>query len=166
MPRIQFQREALSQSLWDECLPMLVEHWREVSGHITDAPLSPNLDAYAQMQERGIIRVFTARENKREEYFAHSAGHLVGYALFTVTPSLHCAHVLEAQQDAIYLSPESRGHHGADFIDYCTDELFAEGVSVVYQFAPSVRDFGPVLERKGFEALGTLYAKQNALVTA
>lgn len=145
---VRFQQEPLTHALWDEALPLLVPHWQEVSGHLTGAPLAPDLARYAVMWDVGVIRVFTARLGDM----------LVGYALFTITASLHCRNVLEAQQDAIYLDPSSRGHHGADFLDYCTERLFDDGVQVIYQFTPKARDFGAVLERRGFEALGTLYA--------
>lgn len=147
---LHFARSSLTVDLWAEALSLLVEHWREIGGHVTGAKLNPDLEQYARMQEAGIIRVFVARDEREN---------LQGYALFTVTQSVHCQGITEAQQDALVVRPDYRGGFGSAFTKFVHASLFAEGVDAIYEFTPASRDFGAVLERQGFERMGTLYAK-------
>lgn len=153
-PTVRFQREALTESLWDEALPLLVSHWTEC-GHTE--PLRPSLTKYGQLEANGVLRVFTARESTGKLF---AAERLLGYGMFTIMPSLNTG-ILEAQQAAIYVSDDQRGAHGSAFIDFCTDALFAEGVELVYQIDTVARPLGALLARKGFECKGVVWAKQN-----
>ncbi len=175
---VRYQREPLTDSLWDDALPLLVEHWRECGN---DTPFRPSLTSYGQLEANGVLRVFTAREwltdDERSEWYtemslrglSHSeaAGsawpdkdQLLGYAMFTTMPSLNTG-ALEAQQAAIYVSPEYRGDHGAKFIAYCSEQLFLDGVELVYQIDTVARPLGALLARQGFECKGTVWAKRN-----
>ncbi len=153
---VAFAREPLQQSLWDEALPLLVAHWYELHPEHTD-DLTPAVQRYQALDRAGVLRVFTARTSTQL---------LVGYALFTVTPSFHSAGLLEAQQDAIYLQPDCRGHYGAAFIDHCTAALFAEGIDRVYQIDTVARPLGTLLAHLGFTPRGTLWAKDRPVPAA
>jgi hypothetical protein len=160
MPSAIFAREPLTSALWDEALPLLCEHWAEV-GH--DEPLRPSLTRYDTLAKNGVVRVFTARTHWETEPGCDLrawADPLVGYAMFTVIPSLNTG-LLEAQQAAIYVSPEYRGAHGSPFIAYCEQELFSEGVELVYHTTTDARDFGPVLKRKGYRSCGQVWVKRR-----
>jgi GNAT superfamily N-acetyltransferase len=158
-PCVAFAREPLTDALWDEALPLLVSHWQEV-GH--DEPLRPSLTRYGQLEAHGVLRVFTARVLSPVALaMLHDRSVvdlLVGYAMFTVIPSLNTG-LLEAQQAAIYVRPEYRGAHGSAFIAYCEQELFSEGVELVYQTTTDAKDFGPLLERKGYRSAGHVWVK-------
>ena len=156
-PCVAFAREPLTDALWDEALPLLVSHWQEV-GH--DEPLRPSLTRYGQLEAHGVLRVYTARVALAMLHDRSVVDLLVGYAMFTVIPSLNTG-LLEAQQAAIYVRPESRGAHGSAFIAYCEQELFSEGVELVYQTTTDAKDFGPLLERKGYRSAGHVWVKQR-----
>ena len=158
MPTVRFQREDLTDSLWSEALPLLVDPWAEVSGE-RDVPLRPSLSRYETLAAHGVLRVFTARTVPDiTDWLSEPA--LVGYAMFTVIPSLNTG-ALEAQQAAIYVSPEYRGDHGAKFIAYCSEQLFLDGVELVYQIDTVARPLGALLARQGFECKGTVWAKRR-----
>lgn len=155
MPSVRFQREALTDQLWSDALPLLVDHWLEVSGD-HGAPLRPSLSRYETLAAHGVLRVFTVRDELHN---------LLGYALFTVIPSLNTG-IIEAQQGAIYVSPSHRGAHGKHFVEYCNAELFAEGVELVYQTDTSARPLGRLLERQGFESAGQVWVKRRPVEVA
>lgn len=150
---VVFAREPLTHVLWGEALPLLFAHWRELHEDAVDE-LTPDIDRYQALHANGVLRVFTARR---------SDGLLVGYAMFTVMGSLPCKQLLEAQQAAIYVQPDHRPKHGAAFLDYCTEELFSEGVDTVYQIDTVARPLGRLLARKGFYPVGTVWAKRSAV---
>lgn len=148
----RFAVEPLTAALWDEAWPLLVEHWREIA-HYPDIPLSPDQATYTASAAAGIVRVFTART---------PSGALVGYALFFVRPNPHYAESLQAAQDVIYLHPSMRGFNGIKFLRYCDEQLQAEGVQVVYQHVKvrAGQDFGPILERMGYERIDAIYGRR------
>jgi hypothetical protein len=147
--RSLMQRETLTDALWDELMPLLEAHWREIQ-HYPDIPLALDLDGYAAAQHAGCLRTYTARRD----------GALVGYACFVVRAGLHHRTSLQATQDALYLAPEARSATGAAFIRWCDAQLQAEGVQVVYQHVTSARDFGPLLERLGYSQVERIYSKR------
>jgi len=147
---VHLAREPLTEDLWCEVLPLLFAHWKEIA-HYQDIELTPDRGRYATMEKAGLLRLFTARTPE---------GLLVGYACFTVAPSLHYAQSIQAQQDVVYVQPNMRGAIGRDFLRFCTAELAGEGVQVIYHHVKAKHDFGPLLERDGFELVDRIYAKR------
>lgn len=146
---LYYQAERLSD-LWDEMRPLLELHWREVA-HYQDIELEPDVDAYADVEAAGQMRLFTARDR----------GRLVGYAAFFVRPSHHYASSLQALQDVLYLHPDyRRGRAGATLIRVAETRLRAEGVQVVYHHAKRISQVGELLERLGYELVDEIYAKR------
>lgn len=152
---IVFASEPLDDGLWYEALPLLYAHWKEIA-HYQDIELVPDRGRYEELERRGVVRTYTARHRDL----------LVGYALFLVAPSLHYAQILQANQDVVYLQPNMRGGAGYRFLTYCTDQLQAEGVEVVYHHTKRAHNFGRVLERQGFELVDLIYAKRLTPVPA
>ena len=144
-----FARELVSQ-LWDEVQPLLEAHWREIAKH-KDIPLSPNRVAYGMMETAGILRCFTARLD----------GLLIGYAAYMVAPALHYSTSREARQDVLFLVPAfRRSRIGAQLITFADDELRRDGVQVVHQHVKVAHNFGPLLERLGYEHVEHIYSKR------
>jgi GNAT superfamily N-acetyltransferase len=86
---------------------------------------------------------------------------LVGYAVFFVRPNMHYMDSVQAVQDVLYLSPALRGTgHGMRFIRYCDEELTRLGVQAVYHHVKEKHNFGPALERMGYELVDLIYAKR------
>jgi hypothetical protein len=151
MTTLTFQREELATPFWDEVYPLLRAHWAEVA-HYQDIPLDPNIEAYYELQATNRIRVFTLRRGDRRE--------LVGYALFFLSHNLHYRTTLQAQQDVVYVDPSERGTTGYRFIKDCDEALRAEGIKVVYHHVKAAHNFGPMLERIGYELVDLLYARR------
>lgn len=138
------------QTLWTEIVPLLYAHWREIATW-QDIELNPDLDSYEALEEAGMLRVYTARED----------GKLVGYAAFFVRTNMHYSDSLQAQQDVLFLAPSHRkGTTGIRLIQRAEEELAKEGVQVVYHHVKVAHDFGPVLERKGYKLVEKIYAKR------
>lgn len=146
---MKFKREQFSTDLFAEFLPLLTAHYKEVA-HYQDIPLEPSVDGYRALADSGALRIFTARDEEND---------LVGYAVYFLKYNLHYQSSLQAGQDILYVRPDSRGI-GARLIKWCDEQLKAEGVQVVYQHVKAAHNFGPMLERQGYELVDLLYARR------
>jgi GNAT superfamily N-acetyltransferase len=144
-----FRREKVSEQLFEELMPLFAVHHAEVD-HYKEIPLSVNTKRYLELEEAGTLRVFTARLE---------SGQLVGYAFFFVSYPLHNAGSLQAVQDAIFIHPNHRGQKGS-LVAWCDEQLKDEGVQVVYQHIKASHNFGPMLERLGYELVDLIYGKR------
>jgi hypothetical protein len=143
-----FQLESM-ESVIEEIKPLIEKHWEEIA-HFKDIPLDPDYDSYGAGERLGKLRIFTVRLE---------SGELIGYAVFYIG-SLHYQSTKTASQDILFVLPEHRGLTGYRFIEYCDNQLRAEGTQVVYQHVKVAHDFGPLLRRIGYEAVDTLYARR------
>ena len=145
---MQFQRESVSQTLLTEIAPLLTLHFSE-SEHFKDITLEPNFEAYTELDALGFLRVFTVRIDKE----------LVGYSILFVMPSYHYKNSIQATHDVLFVKKEHRGL-GRSFIQYCDSELRNEGVQVVYQSVKLAANFGPMLERIGYQHVDNVYYRR------
>ncbi len=163
--QVVFATETLTRERFDEAFPLLVEHWREVA-HFQDIPLEPDFAAYEGAAAAGMVRFFTARGPVIPSVHSASsprpgmAQMLIGYALFFVRPNPHYASSVQANQDVVYLAPRARGLGGWKFLKWCDEQLRAEGVEVVYHHIKALHDFGPMLNRMGYELVDQIYARR------
>lgn len=153
---VTYSREVLDGGLWDEIAPLLEAHWHEVA-HYPDLALAPRRDLYEKIADAGNLRVYTARVDA-----GPTRGRLVGYLAALVTPSLHYAPHVYAQQDVLFVDKSHRGSRvGVDLIRFAHDQLRAEGVTALYQHVKHRSDLnvGPMLERLlGYEHVDDIYA--------
>lgn len=149
-PTITMRRELLSDALWNEAMPLLKQHWQEIA-HYPDIVLDPDRDQYLALEEAGMIRCFTARVAGEQ---------LVGYAVFFVRPALHYAGSVQAYQDVLYLDPSARGGTGIRFVRFCDEQLEKSAIQVVYHHVKQAHNFGPMLERMGYELVDLIFAKR------
>lgn len=148
---MELATEQLTEHLIAELDELLELHYRECSAH-QDIPLDPDWDRYHQMQDAGLLSVFTARDN---------AGELIGYAAFITSYNLHYRTSLQAVQDVVFLHPEHRnGTAGYLLLRYADRELDAAGVDVIYHHVKVFNDFSPVLERMGYAPVEKILAKR------
>lgn len=148
---VTIQREAFSEALYDEALPLLVLHWREIA-HFQDIELDGDVSRYLALEDSGMLRVYTARMD----------GRLVGYACFFIAPHGHYKRSLQAVQDLIYVDPACRcSAIGLRLIDHCDDALREEGAQVVLQHVKLAHPkLGVILARRGYEPIETIFAKR------
>lgn len=133
----------------DEIKPLLQKHWEEIA-HYKDIPLDPDYDQYFKIESVDALRIFTARDND---------GVLVGYAIFFLRKNIHYKSSLQAVQDVLFIDPLRRGF-GARFILWCDQQLKLMGVEVVYHHVKEAHNFGPMLERFGYEKVDLIYARR------
>lgn len=148
MKSTSFQRER-SQDIFHEVMPLLELHYKEIS-HYHDIPLDPDFEKYEAMENAGAVRTFTARDEEKN---------IIGYAVFFVRHNLHYKTSFQAYQDILFIHPERRGF-GFKFIKWCDEQLKDEGVQVVYHHVKTAHNFGPVLERMGYECIDLIYGKR------
>lgn len=131
-----------------EIKPLLEEHWKEIALHTDDIKLEPNWNAYSRMADQGALRIYTARKNEK----------LVGYFVVFVLPSMHYMRHLFANNDILFLKKsERKGTTGIRLIKFAVEELTKEGVTLINVNVKKKQDFGPVMERIGFEHIEDLW---------
>lgn len=146
---IKFAREFL-HDIWDEAAPLLELHYEEIA-HYKDIALKPDRARYMVAEDAGGVRAYTARDDNR----------LVGYQVFFVARNIHYSDSLQAMQDVLYLSREHRGRMiGFKFISWCDEQLRAEGVQAVMQHTKAKHNFGPMLERIGYELMDLVHVRR------
>lgn len=144
---VTYQRESVAGT-FDEMMPLLIEHWKEVA-HYQDIELEPDIENYIRLEEAGMIKVFTCRLDKL----------LIGYSVYFVRPNMHYRNSLQAVQDILFISKEHRGN-GREFIKWCDEKLKLDGVQAVYHHVKAKHNWGPMLERMGYELVDLIYAKR------
>jgi hypothetical protein len=142
-----YQRESIADVRAD-IEPLLVQHWEEIA-RFKDVPLDPDWPAYGLAEERGCLRVFTARR----------AGALLGYGVF-FKGNLHYRSSVLFTQDIFFVLPQNRAIVGARLLRYCDEQLQAEGAQAVYHHVKTHLDWGPVLARMGYEKVDTIYGRR------
>lgn len=147
--RITVKREIACRDLFVEISPLLETHFQEIARY-KDIELDPDFVGYDLMEARGSLRVFTARLED---------GRLIGYAIYFVSPNLHYRKSLQAVQDVLFIHPAHRGC-GARLIRDADRELAKEGVQLVYHHVKCAHDFGPLLERMGYEQVEKIFARR------
>ena len=147
---MRFSQEILSHDLIVEMIPLLYKHYKEIA-HYQDIELDPDYEQYLKIQELGMIRVFTARDEINSS--------LIGYSVFFVRNNLHYKNSKQAVQDILFLHPERRGV-GGKLIDFADTMLTSEGVQVVYHHVKKEHNFGKLLERKRYELIDLIYGKR------
>lgn len=145
---MRFQQETLSTSL-EEAKPLLQKHWDEIA-HYKDIPLDPDYDAYFKLESAGILKVFTARDENKN---------MLGYAVFVIQAHPHYKNNIYAKQDVVYIDCDRRGI-GMFFIRWCDERLATMGIHVVTQHVKAAHNFGPALNRLGYELQDLIYTKR------
>lgn len=145
-----FQREIATAEFCAEIAPLVEKHYKEIA-HYQDIPLDPDYEQYVRLEEAGVLRVYTARAEHK----------LAGYCIFFVKNNLHYRGSIQAMQDIIYIDPAFRGaQFGAALINYCDFELKKEGVQVSYHHVKFAKNFGPLLEKLGYQAVDAIYGRR------
>lgn len=148
---VTIEREPFSRALYEEMLPLLTLHWREIA-KFADIPLEVDVERYLHTEEAGALRFFAARMD----------GKLIGYACFFVAVHPHYKGSLQAMQDVLFVDPACRcGSIGLRLVKHCDEELAQEGVQVVLQHAKVNHEpLHVILPRLGYEAIDLVYAKR------
>lgn len=147
---VQYKRE-FAPEIFEDIGPLLIKHYKEIA-HYQDIELKPDWQAYAQLEECKILRVFTVRDEAKNN-------ELIGYAIYFVRKNIHYSDSLQAVQDILFVDPSRRGI-GLAFMKWCDKQLKAEHVQVVYHHVKKSHDFGPLLARQGYTLVDYIYGKR------
>lgn len=139
------------EDIIDEIQPLFLEHYDEIAKY-KDIPLNPDMGAYKAMDRLGILKIFTCRSEVMDNK-------LVGYGIYLVKNHLHYQSCLVAQQDILFISKQYRGQ-GMKFIRWCDEQLKAIGCDLTVQHVKATHNFGPMLERIGYELMDLIYTRR------
>ena len=152
MVDVTFQEERYTDSMWEEFWPVLEAHKDEIANVGDGVELQPIRSIYDSLAESGSLIVVTARVGKK----------LVGYVVVFLSPHLHYASILVAQQDVFFLLPEYRkGFTGRDLLRYAEKIARNRGAAYMRQnVKPDRRDFGVLLKREKYSLVENIYEKR------
>lgn len=146
---VKYQQEFL-ETCMKESQGLLENHWKEIALNKDKIKLNPDWDAYLELESKGILKVFTARDS----------GTLVGYFVVFVHRHIHYKDHLFANNDVLFLSEEYRkGFTGIRLIKFAEGCLKADGVSVLNISTSVYKPFDPIMDRLGFNLIERLYSK-------
>lgn len=157
--QVVFATEPLTRRLFDEAMPLLREHWKEVA-HFQDITLEPDFALYQSAADAGILRFFTLRAGLQTIVDGPVYWTLFGYAAFFVRPNPHYKQSLQAAQDVLYVDHRFRGLRSAKFIRFCDEQLAAEGVEVVRHHLKAAHNHERLMARLGYEVEDIIYVKR------
>ena len=146
----QYREERLAEIL-HEFLPLIEKHWEEIAVNQDKIKLNPDFDKYVQMNDCGVLKVYTARDD---------FGKLIGYFLVMLAPHLHYQDHVFAMNDILYVDPAYRGSTVAyRLIKFVEKQLKEEGVSVLMINMKVHAPFDRFLEGLGFSNTERVYTK-------
>lgn len=149
MTSITYQQEFLAK-IRRETEQLIQSHWQEIALHQDKIRLNPDWEAYADLEERGIFKLFTARD----------AGTLIGYFGAFCRPHIHYRDHVFAYNDVLFLKTEYRsGGVGAGLLRFAEACLRDDGVSVMIVNTKCHKPFDSLLLHLGYDHVENIYAK-------
>lgn len=146
---ITYQQESLVTTK-EDARPLLEQHWEEIALNKDTIKLNPDWDAYADLEDAGVLKIFTARLD----------GQLIGYFVVFVKEHLHYKDHLFAYNDILFLTKEYRkGFTGAKLMKFAEKCLKEDGVSVVIVNTKRHKPFDVLLNWLGYKHIENIYSK-------
>lgn len=144
---------------WDDCyeeaIPMLHAHYLEIATDQEIKPLDPDLDRYQQLEEAGLLRIFTARHHyttpHRNIKPPPGDPKLIGYFVSIVMHGLHYQQTMMALNDIMYIDPAYRGGTaGYRLIKLAAEDLKNLGADILTIHMKTDYPFRSLLTKLGF----------------
>lgn len=146
---MNYQQEFLA-TVEKDIRPLLERHWNDIAVNKDKIKLNPDWDAYHSLEQDGMLKIFTAREQ----------GELVGYFVVIVHRNLHYKDHLFASNDVIFLHPDHRkGRTGIKLIQFSEKCLREDGVSVLAINTKVHKPFDKLMQFLGFSLVERIYSK-------
>ena len=146
---ITYRQESLVTTKAD-IIPLLEKHWEEVALNKDKIKLNPDWDAYANLEDAGILKIFTARDDRK----------LVGYFVVFVKSHIHYKDHLFCYNDVIFVDEEYRkGFTSPRLIKFAEKCLKADGVEVMIVNTKMHKPFDSLLVWLGYKHIENLYSK-------
>ena len=144
-----FQQEFLT-SVVEDAKELLERHWEEIAVNKDKIKLNPHWEAYVDLEDKGQLRIFTAREN----------GKLIGYFVVIIGVNLHYKDHVFAVNDILYLhSSWRKGLTGVKLIKFAEKCLKLEGVSVMSINTKTHRPFDSLMSYLKYDLVERVYQK-------
>lgn len=139
------------QDVYAELLPLLHEHYDEISIHKQMGyDLKPNVALYKAMQDADQLLMMIGRLD----------GQIVAYFVVFVRPSIHYLDCLEGIGDIFFCKPDRRGAMiGLQLFEATENELKRRGVKCFMAGEKVAFPARAIFERRGFEEIERKYAK-------
>jgi GNAT superfamily N-acetyltransferase len=122
-------------------------HHKEVD--LFGLPLEVHRELYLNSERLDTGRLYTIRNQSK----------LVGYSMFFIFAHGHHKSSIHAKQDVLFIDKDYRGI-GLKFMRYFENQLKKDGVNFIHQAVPKINDWSPILRRKGYRELETIYTKE------
>ena len=148
---ITFSKESY-RSVEEQINKMVFVHAAETDLYQDKFTLNPDFDQYMSLEDSGMLRIFTAREDDE----------LVGYLVFLVTYHPHYKDQLYANNDLTYVHPDYRSKDASlvrSLFDIAERSLKEEGVSVITVSMKAHMPFDKTAERMGYDRAEIVYSK-------
>jgi GNAT superfamily N-acetyltransferase len=139
------------QDVYAELLPLLHEHYDEISLHKRMGyDLKPNVAMYEQAQNADQLTMMIGRLE----------GRIVAYFVAFVRPSIHYLDCSEAVGDIFYVEQSMRGAmHGLQLFDAMENELKRRGVKCFMAGEKLAFPATALFERRAFEPIERKWCK-------
>jgi GNAT superfamily N-acetyltransferase len=139
------------QDVYAELLPLLHEHYDEISLHKQMGyALKPNVGLYQAMQNADQLMMMIGRLD----------GQIVAYFVVFVRPSIHYQDCLEGIGDIFFCKPDRRGAMiGLQLFEATENELKRRGVKCFMAGEKVAFPARALFERRGFEEIERKHAK-------
>lgn len=149
---VAYQSEVLSVELIQEASKLLNMHKNELCLH-DDFVLDPDWELYFAASASGKLVIYTARQESDRK--------LLGYAAYALHQNMHYRDIKQAVQDVLFMDPSNRGKMaGYKLIQYADKQLARLGVDLVTHHVKIKFDFGPMLERLGYQQSEKIFEKR------
>jgi hypothetical protein len=148
---LTFQRERLAE-VWPDAQRLFQLHYEELTFGKQRIELAPDTGRYEALERDGGLAIYTARDD----------GALVGYAaFFLIGGHMHYRLNSFAINDVFYVDPARRTDVwlGFRFLRFIDRELTEYGVDAIKWHVKVTRDFGPMLQRLGYQAEEVVWSK-------
>lgn len=137
---ITYQAEKFADC-YQEADTMLRMQYEEITTCKEAKVYNPNYYRYQELEDMGMLRVFTARDD----------GNLIGYFVSFVTPHLHYSDTMFALNDILFIHPTWRkGSCGYRLIKLATEDLKNFGAAILIIHMKVDYPFRNLLIRLGF----------------
>jgi len=134
----------------DDIVPLFYNHWKEVANNQDTVPLDPDFDRYKALEDQGMMRIFTVRDD----------GELIGYFISFISPHMHYKTTVYAINDILYMDPRYRGGTQAyrmmrgaieDLRDNCNVDRLVIHMKVDHEFRRLMKSLGGTLTEENWE---------------
>jgi L-amino acid N-acyltransferase YncA len=146
---MRYEKETFD-SVINDIKPLLEDHYEEIALHKDKIPFSPNYFMYKELEDKGILDIFTARKDDE----------LVGYCILFTMPHLHYYTTVFSNVDIFYIKPEYRGKMvGIRLNKFVESQLKKKGVKVINHHIKYEHDFSQMLYRDNYEDAEKIVSK-------